>query len=178
MRQEHPLRARRPHGRRLTTTNGKGQTLQDLALVYDNVDNPKTINDGATYPWPAGSLAPSRALGYDDLYRLTSVTTTYGANGSDSFASPPYAPEVGSSNLSFPYLETPPLVPDRVESQSFGYDAIDNMTSSDDDMHVAPDRSFGSATYGVALAPGQGQGQPNRFETSTASNGTKIGATV
>jgi RHS repeat-associated protein len=164
----------------MSLTESRGLTLQDLAFKYDAVNNPTTIADSATYPWPSGTLAPTRQLGYDDSYRLTSATTTYGTAGTtDVFTPtpvapgwPPYQTEVASGDDSFPYLL--PLA-NRVASQTFTYDWLDNVRLSDDDQHAAPDRSFGTATYATA-ASSMLSAQPNHLTGAAQAgpNGASI----
>ena len=119
--------------------------LQDLWVTYDAANNPKTLVDKSTSTWPAGMAPASRTMVYDDAYHVTSVTTTYStATQDDPFDQAPYAAEAAAGQSTFPTLRS---LPNRVRSQSFRYDGLDNMTASDDDQHASPDRSIGAANY-------------------------------
>src|SRR5262249_6256057 len=138
---------------------------------YDKVNNPTSIVDTSNYPWPAGIRPSSRGLiVYDDRYRVTSVPTSYdgGDDPFDKGQAQPYGPEIAAGNGALPAMR---LLDNRIKLQSFAYDWLDNVRSSDDDQHTAPDRSFGTATY-ATTGPFP---QPHRFVSST-QGGTTIAA--
>ena len=143
--------------------------LQDLVFQsYDGAGNPTTIADQSTGAWPAGSSPVTRELTYDDAYRLINATLTYpSGNGFKS----PYAAEEQKGDHSFPAPAPLPNPATRPTFQSFSYDWLDNVLASDDDLHVAPDRSFGAGTY----PPTANNGAANRL-LSTTQGGTTIGA--
>ena len=149
-------------------------------MSYDQVDNPTGINDVSPTAWPAGILPAQHTAKYDDLYRVTSVTTTYGPNGGTDTFSLPYAAEVLAGSQAFPATVVPQTTtggshtPTRVQSQTFAYDFLDNVKTSADDLTVVPDRSFGQAQYGATSLLGS---FPNRFVSSSNANGAGVAAT-
>ncbi|HEY3816930.1 MAG TPA: RHS repeat-associated core domain-containing protein [Polyangiaceae bacterium] len=152
--------------------------IQDLMLSYDQVDNPTGINDVSPTAWPAGILPAKHTAKYDDLYRLTSVTTTYGGNGGTDAFSLPYQSEVLAGSLAFPATVVPATAgpqsgPTRVQNQTFVYDFLDNVHTSTDDKTDVPDRSFGQGHYGASSLVGS---FPNHFVSSSSPNGAGVTA--
>ena len=154
---------------------GVTQVIQDLMLSYDQVDNPTGINDVSPTAWPAGILPAKHTAAYDDLYRLTSVTTTYGVSGGTDAFSFPYQAEVLAGSQAFPAIVVPKQKsPTRVQGQTFAYDFLDNVQTSTDDQNDVPDRSFGQARYGASSLLGP---VPNHFVSSSNANGAGVTAT-
>jgi RHS repeat-associated protein len=166
-----------PLGSSLTTP----LTLESLAFRYDAVSNPVAIFDSRSpSEWPDNAGPLSATLGYDDLYRLTSTA---------------YAPAPFSSDVQSPpfYSTDPPPIAfvtpaTRVKSQTFGYDATGNVTSSSDDQNALLQRSAGSATYGAPNSGGvtgpnqiaQGESPGGAYVTTYDASGnlTSLAATV
>ena len=165
-----------PLGSSLTTP----LTLESLAFRYDAVSNPVAIFDSRSpSEWPDNAGPLSATLGYDDLYRLTSTA---------------YAPAPFSSDVQSPpfYSTDPPPIAfvtpaTRVKSQTFGYDATGNVTSSSDDQNALLQRSAGSATYGAPNSGGvtgpnqiaQGESPGGAYVTTYDASGnlTSLAAT-
>lgn len=122
--------------------------LADFAYTYDLVGNPTMIEDKAPASDWRVIAAPqrSRAIEYDDLYRVTSVAYGYGAiGGSGTFRSPFKAETNAGDTRPVPVqvqFET------RVQNETFAYDSLGNLTSSTDDQLAAYDRSLGTITNG------------------------------
>jgi hypothetical protein len=127
--------------------------LENLSYVYDEVDNPKEIDDGRlASEWPAGAQPVSRTIQYDDLYRLTQIDYKYAA-GSDTWTSPFAAEDQGISPD--PQRATPSphqSFASRVNQQRFAYDWLGNTTSTNDDANGFYDRSLGTITNGAPAA--------------------------
>src|SRR5206468_2675433 len=100
--------------------------LENTSFTYDAVDNPTVITDGRTADeWPAGAKPVSRAIQYDDLYRVTRVDYQY-TSGDDTWVDPFYAEDNGVTD---PRRATPsPRVSfdQRPHWQTFQYDALGN----------------------------------------------------
>ena len=112
--------------------------------AYDAVGNPMEIQD-LRIPWtqlpPEASPVERRVMEYDDLYRLTQISSTYqSGNGTAPWGSP-FAPEIAARDQHPVPLRT---LPTRVEKQSFEYDGAGNITASSDDLAAFYDRSLGS----------------------------------
>jgi RHS repeat-associated protein len=120
------------------------RTLRDDLYTYDIVGNPKTITDRRTAAdWPAGAKPVSRAMTYDDLYRVTQVNYTY-PTASDTFTSPFASEQAGlseprqSSNFARHLV-----LASRVKQQTYKYDWLGSLTNADDDLHAMWDRGVG-----------------------------------
>ncbi len=134
------------------------RVLLDAAIAYDGVGNPIRIEDRRDpAEWPAGAKPVTRAMTYDDFYRLTGITYVYGAG--DDVQVSPFRAELDRSDMS-PVRRT--SVPRRVRSQTFDYDWKGDLRASDDDIHVRFDRSLGRVTDGMAL------GHPNQLFATDA----------
>jgi RHS repeat-associated protein len=149
----------------LPTTDTTQTILADFTYGYDLVGNPLTIEDHASaadwrdYAWPQRM----RSMGYDDLYRVTSVTYGYGTpSGAGSFRSP-FAPETNAGDRSPVPLQT--QLATRVQNETFTYDFLGNIASSTDDQNAAYDRSLGVVTHGDGAGA-----RPNQL---TAANGVQ-----
>ena len=143
--------------------------LADIAMTYDGVGNPTSITDSSVSTWPAGAKpASSRAFTYDAAYHLKQVDVQYaGDSGQDDSFMSPYAAEEAHRGTLYPGAAA---TPKRVRQQTFTYDWLGNMASSDDDAHVFPDRSLGVIKNGGANGVG-----PQQL-TSAASGGASLSA--
>jgi RHS repeat-associated protein len=139
------------------TTGGSFQTyLRDETYEYDIVNNPIAINDfRPPADWPAGAKPVSRTIGYDDLYRVTSVSYAYGG-GPDTWGSPFAAEMSGLDDPrrpdDFPAHLT---LPTRVTEQTYEYDWLGSLTKSADDLNAFWDRGMGPMRNGVSNRPYQ-----------------------
>jgi len=165
--------------------------LQNLSYGYDEVNNPLTIDDvRIVAEWPDGAGPFDATLGYDDLYRLTSV----------NFAFVP--PKKTTKFRPFPALnQIPPFAPsdpapisfkipaDRLQTQTFAYDWMGDVTASADDDDALLQRSAGTMTYGPDSGPeavvgpnqlGQGRSASGGYVTTydAAGNLTSIAANL
>jgi RHS repeat-associated protein len=119
-------------------------TLRDESYEYDVVNNPIAINDFRDADdWPAGAKPVSRAIGYDNLYRVTSVNYAYGTTA-DTWVSP-FDPELSGMDDprrpdDFPSHLTPATRP---TEQTYEYDWLGSLTSSSDDQNAFWDRGMG-----------------------------------
>jgi RHS repeat-associated protein len=139
--------------------------LANFAYAYDLVGNPTQIEDTAPAADWREEVWPQRmrAVGYDDLYRVTSVAYSYNTpSGGASFRSPFHVENNAGDTRPVP-LQT--QLPSRIRSEAFTYDFLGNVTSSTDDLNAAYDRSLGAITNGY----GTGWG-PNQL---TAGNGVR-----
>jgi RHS repeat-associated protein len=151
--------------------------LQDTELKYDVVSNPVQILDHRPpADWPVGAKPVSRDFAYDDLYRLTTSNSRYHvtdtASGSDTFISPFSAELAGISD---PRRQPPAphkRPPTRVNQQIYAYDWLGNTTSTDDDLHVAFDRSLGAVTNNSA------EGKPYQFIAASQSGSASHAGSV
>jgi RHS repeat-associated protein len=137
--------------------------LQKLGYSYDPVSNPVLISDSrTTAEWPGSAGPISATLGYDDLYRLKSVG--YALAPSESSAQlPPFVP----GDLAPISFQAPAQ---RSKSQTFGYDNMGNVTSSNDDAVAMFQRSAGTATYGSLISGGVVG--PNQLARSVSDGGS------
>lgn len=125
---------------------------------YDDVGNPKTINDFriAWQPLPP-EAAPieTRAMEYDDFYRLTRVLNSYKTRDGVAPWQSPFAAEKAAGNQHpLPMRE----LPTRIKSQTFKYDGLGNISASDDDLSARFDRSMGNnLNYGLTAQDGPNQ---------------------
>ena len=128
--------------------------LDDVVFAYDDVGNPRTITDARDpSAWPAGAKPVSRAMQYDDLYRVVGVTYQYAgtAQPSDAWVSPFDAEDRGVHPDPRRAKPAPRVgFAERVTGQTFAYDAFGNTTGSDDDTHAFYDRSLGVITNDAA----------------------------
>jgi RHS repeat-associated protein len=137
-------------------------TLEDLVLGYDPANNPTSISDMRDpAEWPVGAKPISRAMTYDDLYRLTQIVYN---SGGDQQISPFNAENSGGDTSPVPTQQ----LSSRVQQQNFSYDFLSNMTkTSDDALHAFYDRSLGTITNGTS------QQSPNQIlSAASASGGT------
>jgi RHS repeat-associated protein len=144
--------------------------VYDNVLAYDGVSNPLTVADGRlANEWPAGAKPETtRSYTYDDSYRLTNASVTFGESGTDTFA-PPLA--ASSTSVSPMPLAIPEGTAGRSLTQTFAYDGLGNTVASSDDAELFFDRSLGTITNGTqvgALVYG-----PNQLTTAalTSTNG-------
>ena len=165
--------------------------LQNLSYGYDEVSNPLRIDDvRIVAEWPDGAGPFDATLGYDDLNRLTSV----------NFAFVP--PKKTTKFRPLPALnQIPPFAPsdpapisfkipaDRLQSQTFAYDSMGDVTASTDDNDALLQRSAGTMTYGpysgqeTVVGPnqlGQGRSAGGGYVTTydAAGNLTSIAANL
>jgi RHS repeat-associated protein len=142
---------------------------------YDGADNPLSIKDLRNpAEWTAGAMPVSRAMQYDDLYRLTKVDYSY-SGGPDAWTDP-FAFEDGGGTA--PRLAEPsPHVtfPKRIGQQTYSYDWLGNTASSGDDANGFYDRSLGKITnggvspYQLTSASNEGTGAANTAGHLTAA---------
>ena len=110
--------------------------LAQESFLYDLVGNPTDITDQRLAgEWLDGTKPVSRHITYDDLYRVTGVTYS----GTDTTYLPPTS---GVANAAPPFG----VLRARVGWQSYAYDWLGNIASSDDDEHAFFDRSLGTVT--------------------------------
>ncbi|MGH7439148.1 MAG: toxin TcdB middle/N-terminal domain-containing protein [Polyangiaceae bacterium] len=145
--------------------------LEDVDYHYDLVDNPTEIDDWrVASEWPVGAQPVSRKIQYDDLYRAIRLDYVY-PNGTDPWTSPFAAEDSGFAPDPRVALPSPHVkFTNRVLRQSFQYDWLGNMTSTDDDVHGFYDRSLGTVTNGTAMAG------PYQIKSATASDLTMGGS--
>jgi RHS repeat-associated protein len=139
--------------------------LANFTYAYDLIGNPKEIEDTAPASDWREEVWPQRmrSVGYDDLYRVTSVTYGYNTpSGGAAFRSP-FRTENNAGDTRPVPLQT--QLPSRIRSEAFTYDFLGNITSSTDDLNATYDRSLGAITNGY----GTGWG-PNQL---TAGNGVR-----
>lgn len=144
-------------------------TLASFPYHYDLVGNPKEIEDLA----PSGQyVEPAwpqrlRTMGYDDLYRVTSVAYGYDTpNGMAVAESPFLAEETAGDRTPAPRR----FVGERVRSETFSYDHLGNIISNTDDQNAAYDRSLGTA-----ISYGNGTGMiTNGANQLTAASGVQV----
>jgi RHS repeat-associated protein len=146
-----------------TPTSPQGSTytaiLANDGIIRDQVGNPTLIVDGRDpAAWPDGAKPASRAIGYDGLYRVQSVTYS----PQDKQVSP-FDAEIAAKDPTPVTLAAGQAPATRLRSQSFSYDAIGNTKTTDDDLHSVFDRSLGTITNGT---PTQG---PNRLYSASDS---------
>jgi YD repeat-containing protein len=145
--------------------------LQNLSYSYDEVNNPLLINDfRSAGEWPPDAGPFGATMTYDDLYRLTSVGFAYLPFKKPAKLKPlPPVPQLApfTSNDPPPISFKMPI--DRLQSQTFGYDLMGNVTRSIDDADALLQRSAGTATYGNANS-GAITG-PNQLAHSQSDNG-------
>jgi RHS repeat-associated protein len=117
---------RRQRLSRLSSVTAGGRYFQDNQYEYDLASNIVWIRDLRTAAETDGwSPSPvDRHYGYDALYRLTTVDSTYAVSE-----------------------------PTRPKSQAFAYDFLGNMTSWTDDQDAFYDRSLGAIENGVDTNP-------------------------
>jgi RHS repeat-associated protein len=137
--------------------------LTDLTFGYDHVRNPVTISDAAAATdWPAGARPlASRAMSYDDAYRLTQVDSRYAGpdpSVSDDVAVSPFAAEEAAGSRVFPRVD---LAPNRVRQETFDYSFIGDVITADDDAHL-----FDRSTGALSTTPGH----PNQVGVLTQAN--------
>ena len=135
--------------------------LQDTDFAYDAVGNVQSITDyRPPEDWPASAKPSSKHFEYDDLYRVTSVSSEYGG-GADSWRSPYAAENAGTSNEPKPAPHV--AFDERVKEQRYQYDYLGNLTRSTDDANGFFDRSMGDETIGDASSgPHQIRAATNR----------------
>lgn len=130
--------------------------LVNYSYLYDQVGNPREVDDSATASGYGGSSEPvqTRQFAYDDVYRLTHSTASYAASA--LWSSPYAAEEAAGDNRPVPQQAPPgtPLPGNRMASQSFTYDALGDLTSSQDDLGMPYDRSLGTVTLGSVTSTG------------------------
>lgn len=118
-------------------------TLTGVTLQYEKSGSVSSMVDSsAASQWPAGLKPASRSFSYFDDYRLNDSSTNYGG-GDDPFNFPPYAPEAAEGSTSFPPIQSPPSIPNRVRDQSYLYSWSGDLTGSNDDAQDFPDREAG-----------------------------------
>lgn len=154
--------------------------LENGIFSYDAADNVigiSDLRDGAD--WPAGAKPVSRTMGYDDLYRVTSVTYSYAAPGGvDAWKSPfaaenANAPSVDGNARSAPHVS----FSQRVQEETFSYDWLGNTSSTDDDTHGFYDRSLGTIANGVGgEKPYQLHSADNRALAGVGARGGDLAA--
>ncbi len=113
-----------------------GQNIQNITFTYDNVGNIVTITDNSDT-----TAAKTIIYGYDDLYRLTSASTTV-ANSASFNHTYTYS-SIGNISSSTPagayaYAETNyvnPHAPTTINGTSLGYDDNGNLTSYGTDLY-------------------------------------------
>ena len=122
--------------------------LADFVFDLDGVGNPIGIRDLAQLTVPDVSQSFSqRVTSYDDLYRVTDVTTHF--NFASSSWQSPYQAELNAGSRRPVPLQT---ASGRVAHQSFSYDALGNVTSASSDQGLSYDSSLGTTTQGTAGA--------------------------
>ena len=143
--------------------------LSNVLIEYDNAGHPLLVGDNSSAGWPTGALPASRNMTYDDNYRVRTISTGYGPTGlaGDSFAYPPFAPELAAGTDLFP--PGAPGIASRVRTQSITYDWQGNTSSSYDDQNAFADRSLGVISNAT-----QGAG-PNQL-TSAVLGGNTVSA--
>jgi RHS repeat-associated protein len=151
--------------------------LQDTEIQYDSVGNPIHILDHRQpAEWPSGAKPVSRDFEYDDLNRLTRSASRYqltdASTGSDTFVSPFSAELAGVSDPRRPAPAPHKLPPTRVQEQTYAYDWLGNTTATDDDLHVAFDRSLGTIINNNAA------GKPYQLLSSSQSTSPTQAGTV
>ena len=115
--------------------------LSRVRTTFDDVGNPKTVNDTSPAAWPAGAKPVSRSYDYDWGYRIRQLDY---ANALDP-QTPSFAAEAAAGDRR-PVAEAPGAT--RVQQQVFVHDAHGNVLLSDDDQNAYFDRSFGQQTNG------------------------------
>jgi len=115
--------------------------LSRVRTTFDDVGNPKTVNDTSPAAWPAGAKPLGRTYDYDWAYRIAQVDY---ANASDP-QTPIFAAE-GAAGDRRPVAEAP--LATRMQQQTFIHDAHGNVLSSQDDQGAYFDRSFGQQRNG------------------------------
>jgi RHS repeat-associated protein len=149
----------------LPTIDTKQLMLAEFAYQYDLAGNPNLIEDKAPAADWRDYAAPqrSRIIGYDDLYRVTSVAYGYGTTTDAGVFRSPFKPENDSGDTRPVPLQI--QLATRVQNEAFTYDYLGNVTSSTDDLNAAYDRSLGQITNGYGTGAG-----PNHL---TAGNGVQ-----
>lgn len=130
--------------RTMAPPTGTPTMLVSNAYLYDRVGNVTKVEDlRDAAEWPTGAKPVTQIIGYDDLYRTTSVQSL---SGNDDFVSP-LAPELtrGAASVLPPRVVG---VPKRATKQSFAYDWQGNTTSTLDDAGAFFDRSLGAIVNG------------------------------
>jgi RHS repeat-associated protein len=104
----------------------KGTNIQNLSYTYDAVANLKSIGDGVHTGMGSAGMTN---IGYDQLYRLTSLSST--AQGSKSYAYSPIGNVLTNQDYgSGAYLYgLKPHAVTNANGTTYGYDACGNMTT-------------------------------------------------
>jgi RHS repeat-associated protein len=150
-----------PQGYTLPTGANTTQTsLLNLQMTLDAVSNPTLVADSATASqWPNGSKPVTRTIGYDSLYRVTSVGYSY---ASSNLQVHPFDKErIAGDRAPVPLRTSTSMT--RVGTQTIAYDGLGNITQSTDDLSLNFDRSLGTATFDAS-----------RPDQMTAATGTAI----
>ncbi len=150
--------------------------LEDTAFTYDRVGNPTVIDDLRNpAEWPSGAKPRKKTIAYDALYRAVRVDYTAKTGTSvatDAWVSP-FAAERAGTATATPQLPKPmPEVTfaQRGAFETYAYDGLGNLTSSDDDTKGFFDRSLGTQTMGTATTgPYRLQAATNRTPTTGAT---------
>ncbi len=119
--------------------------LTDTVYNYDANLNPVDLIDYGSEGWAPGAASRTQHLEYDDLDRLTRITSDH---GSDPWVSP--FKHEGPLSASMPRA----VFPTRMQEQTFAYDYLGNIKSSSSDVGAAGrfDRSLGAGTFGTGTA--------------------------
>ena len=120
-------------------------TLNNLEFGYDDVGNPKTINDSSADSWRAGARPVSRSFLYDSAYRLKQVDYSHNHD-----AQVPVFAHEAQTREGRPIAEL--RAPSRVGRELFSYDWQGNTLYADDDQHLRFDRSPGKIQNGIVQA--------------------------
>jgi RHS repeat-associated protein len=142
-----------PAGYSAPTSATSQLLLEDLDYGYDPANNPTEIRDWRIdSEWPAGAKPVTREMGYDDLYRLTSIQYRY--TDSDDTWLDPFGAEEGAGQQDPRRAQPSPHVAfdNRLRWQAFAYDWLGNTTRVDDDAKGFYDRSLGTLANGSAGA--------------------------
>lgn len=130
--------------------------LEETAVTYDDMSNPKTIVDNRLAgEWPSGAKPASKVIEYDDFNRVKRVEYVYsGVEANDDAWVPPFEDENTSSSIDSrrarPIAQV--VFDNRVKFQAFSYDFAGNTTATADDAGGFYDRSLGTITNGTATA--------------------------
>ena len=122
--------------------------LEDDTYTLDPASNLTNIEDnrGQTASliaeWPTIAQPVNRAIGYDPLYRMNSVTYTY--PGSNAYSSP--TPAETATEDPFPLTAATA----RIGKESIVYDPFGNRLTTTDDVGRFFDRSLSTITTGVS----------------------------